>query len=167
MELSVINSIAIVVIIIAIIINMILSALTYKTVQQQELDLKAFGLEVREDIRALVRDLHKKMKEKVEKHTMNILDLDEFANLDPYIKDMYKKYIVDDLNPSLMDAINRDVRSYPSKDSVINEKELVSVIRLLAQQLRDNGLKVIPNSLTDTQKEGFLSLPIQSPHFGI
>ena len=152
MDLSIINSIAIFFIILAIIFNMTVSALTYKELQQQRIASRSMALKNKATLKDIAKDIERNVLEKLERHTSNILDLDEFSNLDPDVKTLYKKHIVDNLMPALMDAINNDYRQSPSKTSVINEKELVSFITLLASNLRQNGLRIFPDAVNDSVK---------------
>jgi len=71
----------------------------------------------------------------------SILDLVEFKDLDPYLKDAYKRYIVNILSSAFMKAVNKsasdnDVKKYLTD----NQKQIDEMAYSIAKELQTNGL---------------------------
>ena len=70
----------------------------------------------------------------------SILDLVEFRDLDPYLKDAYKRYIVNILSSAFMKGINKtasdnDVKNYLAA----NQKKIDEMAYNIAKELQTNG----------------------------
>jgi hypothetical protein len=81
-----------------------------------------------------------KINSTASKTANSILDLAEFRDLDPYLKDAYKRYIVNILSSAFMKGINKtasdnDVKNYLAT----NQKELDEMAYAIAKELNTNG----------------------------
>lgn len=137
MDLSIINTIAIIIIIIVVIINFTITARNYKKIQQNAVNLNNLSHQMSEYIDYLENAIKQYIHTTLERHTKNVLDLDEFNTLNPEIKELYKIQIVQNLMPALMGAVNNE---YLNKNGNINEASLTNAIKDLANKLRKNGL---------------------------
>ena len=71
---------------------------------------------------------------------INILDLAEFKDLDPYLKDAYKKYIVNILSSAFMKAVNKSATDNEVKKYLTdNQKEIDEMAYEIAKELQTNG----------------------------
>ncbi len=132
MDLSVINTIAIITIIIVVTINFVITAKNYKKIKQEEQILINMNKQISDYIEYLESAIKAYIQSKLEEQTKNILDLDEFNDLDPHIKEIYKQNIVENLMPALMGAINNQY-------SKIDEAAIKESITQLADKLRKDG----------------------------
>lgn len=71
---------------------------------------------------------------------INVLDLAEFKDLDPYLKDAYKKYIVNILSSAFMKAVNKSATDNEVKKYLTdNQKEIDEMAYEIAKELQTNG----------------------------
>jgi predicted PurR-regulated permease PerM len=71
---------------------------------------------------------------------INVLDLAEFKDLDPYLKDAYKKYIVNILSSAFMKAVNKSASDNDIKNLLkANQKEIDQMAYDIAKELETNG----------------------------
>jgi hypothetical protein len=152
MDLSIINTIAIIIIIIVVIINFTITAKNYKNIKQNADNLDNLTHQMSEYIDYLENAIKQYIHTKLEQHTTNVLDLDEFSTLNPELKELYKTQIIQNLMPALMGAVNNE---YLDKNSNINEASITNAIKDLANKLRKDGLttKTTPMQLEPMQQE--------------
>lgn len=91
------------------------------------------------DIEALKNDTNAKLN-KINSTANSILDLAEFKDLDPYLKDAYKRYIVNILSSAFMKAVNKSASDNDVKNYLqTNQKELDEMAYAIAKELNTNG----------------------------
>jgi cysteinyl-tRNA synthetase len=141
--LIILNIIAVITILIVSIINICLSIIKHKEYRRNFNFMQSNINYAQQNINMLAQDLRKNIKYKLEKQTINILDLDEFKDLDINIKDIYKKQIVNTLMPSIMSAIN-DKFILENVDSELqnNSNQINKIIKELANEIKTNGLSM-------------------------
>lgn len=123
--------------------------------QKQDIELRVLRSNVRDDFDALSAAMRKQLQSRVVNHVHNLTDLDEFAQLDPYIKDMYKKNIVDKLMPAVMQAVNNQIVSNKRNGIVeLNEKEITDFVDVLTRSFINNGLDTIPKAIALSSDAG-------------
>lgn len=155
--LIILNIIAIIVILTVSVINISISLITQYKVKEYQRSFNSLQSDIndtRQNINTFKKDITHIIKSKLEKHAMNILDLDEFNELDPYIKDIYKQQIVKTLMPALMNAIN-DQFFLENLDSKIqnNSEQINKIIKGISYEIKTKGLKSIPkiyNNISQT-----------------
>ena len=95
------------------------------------------------DIEALKNDTNAKLNKinsSASKTANSILDLAEFKDLDPYLKDAYKRYIVNILSSAFMKAVNKSASDNDVKNYLqTNQKELDEMAYAIAKELNTNG----------------------------
>jgi len=123
----------------------------YNNQEQRIVDNSKYVQQMSDDVDIVLKKINSGINYKIDSNTMNILDLAEFKDLDPYIKDMYKKYIVDVLAPGLMKGINKtmndnDLRTYLEE----HDKEINDMVYNIAKELQTNGVASLPTMLNAT-----------------
>jgi len=147
MELIILNIVAVVIILIVSIINIIVSINIQYQFTKQKIIVKSVVSDIndtKKDFELFKKDIVNIIRTKLEANVMNILDLDEFSELDPYIKDIYKNQIVKVLMPALMNAVNDQF--YKENIDIkldLHSKEIETIISRLAKKLKTDGLQGI------------------------
>jgi len=107
------------------------------------------------DIQALKNDTNTKfdkINSSASKTANSILDLAEFRDLDPYLKDAYKRYIVNILSSAFMKAVNKTASDNEVKKYLTdNQKEIDEMAYSIAKELQTNGLASIEALYKDEQ----------------
>lgn len=80
------------------------------------------------------------LSKRLDEKTNAILDHDEFKNLDPTLKELYRKHIVGTLLPAIVDAVNSaskkvDLDGYVKE----NPAEIDSAVAAIAERIRRGG----------------------------
>ncbi len=135
MDLSNINTLAILIIIIVIYINFLLSAwsLKYSIENRGKLmDNKVEVNKINDDIKDYINKQFEEQK-RLEVQTRNILDLDEFKHLHPEIKALYKKYIINELLYKITPYINDE---YLKNKDKLKEEDISAAIKSILDQLQ-------------------------------
>lgn len=159
MELIILNVIAVVIILVVSIINIIIAINLQYKYNEQKILINSFKYDLNEtqqDFKLLKKDVIDIIKSKIEKDvTINILDLEEFSKLDPYIKDLYKSQIVKILMPAVMNAINDQFYKENMDIKIgLHAPEIQKIIIGLANKIKKDGLQAIPiinNNFADAQ----------------
>ena len=156
MDLSVINSIAILIIIIVVFINFITSMYNYRQTRDNRAEIIKLNNDIADYIDYLEGAIKAYVKKSLEYQTQNILDLNEFKDLDPQIKVLYKNHIVNELMPALTASIND---MYLKNKDKITDADISAAIKKMISDLRasqtdespvETILKTI-NNIDDTQ----------------
>lgn len=147
MDLLVFNIISIVVLFAVTIANIIFAVITHKKLQDQSHTLKYMGKDItdlQDDIGSIKLKLKEDLKRKVEQQTISILDLQEFADLDPVMKNAYKKYIVDMIMPAIMYSINESFfKNNVDKQMSMYDDEINDFVYSLASDIKKSGLTTV------------------------
>ncbi len=136
MDLSILNTLAIVIIVFVVAMNFIISAHNYKKIKDNQADIIKMNNDIADYIDYLERAIRDYVKSQLEQKTQNILDLNEFNDLDPKIKQLYKQHIVENLMPSLMGIANN---IYNKNSSKFTDANISLQIKEMISQLKQSG----------------------------
>ena len=143
----VINMICIIVLFGALCVNMFFVFHTHSKVNKHAARLDntdAYIKQINEDMSIALSKLEDGVKYHLDASSVSILDLAEFKNLDPYIKNLYKKHIVDVLFPAIMDGIKKTMKDEKYYDFLQqHEQEIADTIYDLAKRIKYNGIDSI------------------------
>lgn len=122
--------------------------------QQNDLnETKSQLMKMSDDMDMLMTKIGQGIKYKVNSSAISILDLAEFQELDPYLKEYYKNIILDVLVPAIMQGINRTAKENMLEEYLIeNDKEITDAIYNLAKQIKENGFTIPPPTTADVPK---------------
>ena len=142
MALGYINSFAIIIILIVLGIHIIYTIHikikhenNMRYIQNQINDIKT-------DFEKLNVDIIQNLKKHAQDKTMSLLDLDEFSKLDPFVKDLYRNYIVDQIMPAIMKSINDQIKiSNFEQQYTIYKKEIDEMVAQIVNEIRINGIE--------------------------
>ncbi len=161
MELEYINAIAIIVIFVVLGIHIVYTVYLKIKHENNMRNLQNELHDVQTDIEKMKLYVIQNLKRYVESKSMSILDLDEFSKLDPFAKDLYKNYIVDQIMPAIMESINNDMKSANIEQQYISyKKEIDDVVSELVNDIKANGFmslmtKMNSSKTTNTTKRNF------------
>jgi len=94
-----------------------------------------------------------KMKTDLKKHALNgaasILDLAEFSKLDPFAKDLYKNYIVNQIMPAIIESINSDMKTANvEKNYIIYKKDIDAMVAQIVTEIKTNGIYSVVTNMS-------------------
>jgi hypothetical protein len=93
-----------------------------------------------DDMDMIISKINNGIKYKVDTSAVTILDLAEFNDLDPYIKEAYKKHIVKVLTPAIMSKINKTMKQKELETYLkLHEKEISTQVYSIAKDIEYNG----------------------------
>ena len=123
--------------------------ITKKTValEKEVLDTKSVLKELNSDLEVLLSQPRYATSQAI-----SILDLEEFQDLDEYLKFAYKRYIRELLAPAMMAAVNKTAADNDLKNQ-LDAKDIYVVLYRLAQNLKEKGLSALP---------GMAAVPVSS-----
>ncbi len=136
MDLSIINTLALVIIVFVVAMNFIISAHNYKKIKDNQADIIKMNNDIADYIDYLEKAIRDYVRSQLEQKTQNILDLNEFNDLDPKIKQQYKQHIVENLMPSLMGIANN---MYTKNSSKFTDENITIKIKELVSDLKKSG----------------------------
>lgn len=127
--------------------------------QQQDLnEQKSKLMKMSDDMDMLMTKISQGIKYKVNSSAISILDLAEFQDLDPFLKDQYKRHILDVLVPAIMQGINKTAKDNMLEEYLIeNDKEITDAIYNLAKEIKEKGFTIPPPTSSD--------VPEPSPYY--
>jgi hypothetical protein len=147
MDLLIFNVVSVVVLFAVTIANIIFAVITHNKLQDQSKTIKYIGKDITDlqnDVGSIKSKLKADLKKKVEKQAISILDLQEFADLDPAMKNAYKKYIVDMIMPAIMYSINEQFfKNNVDKQLSMYDDEINEFVYSLASDIKKNGLVTV------------------------
>lgn len=109
--------------------------------QQKEInDQKNQIMRMSDDMETIMTKISQGIEYKVNSSTISILDLAEFQDLDPFLKDQYKRHILDVLVPAIMQSVNKMAKENMLEEYLIsNDKEISDAIYNLAKEIKEKG----------------------------
>lgn len=127
--------------------------------QQNDLsEQKSQLMKMSDDMDVLMNKIGQGIHYKVNSSAISILDLAEFKELDPFLKDQYKRLILDTLVPAIMQGINKTAKDNNLEEYLVeNDKEITDAIYNLAREIKDKGFTFPPPTTQD--------LPKPSPYY--
>lgn len=143
MDLSGINSIAILIIIIVVFINFLTSIYSYRQTRDNRAEIIKLNNNIADYIDYLEGAIRDYVKKSLEYQTQNILDLDEFNDLDPEIKELYKKHIINNLMPAILATVNS---MYYKNKSQISDEEISAAIKDMISNLKSQNIDSMSQS---------------------
>lgn len=145
--LFVISFIALVIILTVVGINIYMLFLTRRDLANQQLQVhkNAVDIEqVNDDMDTILSKINSGIKYKIDSSAVSILDLAEFKDLDPYLKEAYKRYIVEILSSAFMKAINKTMSDNDIKNYLkAHQNEMDEMAYSIAKKLQYNGLNAV------------------------
>lgn len=123
-------------------VNYILWYLLRKDLQKQMVEIKSSKKQINqlsEDMDFVIKKIKNGLEYKIE---MNLLDLQEFKNMEPYLKEAYKKYFVSILMPAVMDYVNKN-----AKNKKWTDNEIKDLVTKLSNEIRYNGINNLSNHI--------------------
>lgn len=147
-SLFIISFVAFLIILIVIGINIYMLFLTRRDLQNQQLMVHQNTTrmqEVTDDMDVVLAKINSGVKYKIDSSAVSILDLAEFKDLDPYLKDAYKRYIVESLSSAFMKAINKTMSQNDMKNYLrAHQTEMDDMAYAIAKKLQYGGLEALP-----------------------
>lgn len=148
MELIILNVIAVVIILVVSIINIIIAMNLQYKYNKQNLLINSFKYDLndtQQDLKLFKKDVIDIIRSKIEKDvTINILDLEEFSGLDPFIKELYKNQIVKIIMPAIMTAINDQFYKENLDIKIgLHAPQIQKIITALANKIKKEGIQAI------------------------
>lgn len=127
--------------------------------QQQDLnEQKSQMMKMSDDMEMLMTKISQGIHYKVNSSAISILDLAEFQELDPFLKEQYKRHILYVLVPAIMQGINKTAKANMLEEYLIeNDKEISDAIYNLAREIKEKGFTFPPPTSSD--------LPKPSPYY--
>ena len=147
-SLFIISFVAFLIILIVIGVNIYMLFLTRRDLQNQKQMVHQNTTrmqEVTDDMDVVLAKINSGVKYKIDSSAVSILDLAEFKDLDPYLKDAYKRYIVDSLSSAFMKAINKTMSQNDMKNYLrAHQNEMDDMAYAIAKKLQYGGLDALP-----------------------
>jgi len=104
-------------------------------------DTDGYIRQINEDMSLLLSKIEDGVIYKLKEGSISILDLAEFKDLDPYLKDLYKKHIIQTLAPAIMAGIKKTMNDKKYYDYLKDhDKEITEMIYQIAKNIRYNGI---------------------------
>ena len=121
--------------------------------------------DTQQDFKLFKKDVIDIIRSKVEKDVkINILDLEEFSELDPFIKELYKNQIVKIIMPAIMTAINDQFHKENIDIKIgLHAPQIQNIITALANKIKKEGLQsILYNNFVDAQIPASSNTSVQS-----
>lgn len=122
--------------------------------QQNDLnEQKSQLMKMSDNMDAMMTKIGQGIQYKVNSSAISILDLAEFQELDPFLKDQYKRLILDILVPAFMQGINKTAKDNNIEGYLIeNDREITDAVYNLAREIKEKGFTIPPPTISDAPK---------------
>lgn len=152
MDIVYLNTFMIAILIAVTFANMIIMFVTRQEVDKQK--TKAFEThqyiqDVNDNLEAIMIKIREGIHYKIDSSIVSIMDLAEFKDLDPSIKNAYKKYMLNEIIPAIAAAIKKEVQDNDIDGWIArNDTKIQEVIQQVANRIRYNGIGTIPGMVS-------------------